>query len=135
MIMILFSLFLVLAFSLSHFLTSSFSFSFLLFSSSLSFILLFSSCFVLFNLVKKNFKTRLFKLTVFSFLVLIIIGLLSGKIRSIGVSNFEIEDLQTLQNIKKKEIAVVQNWFDPFYTDDHVRNWCKENGVAYMGHR
>jgi len=57
-----------------------------------------------------------------------------GKIRSIGVSNFEIEDLQTLQNIKKKEIAVVQNWFDPFYTDDHVRKWCKENGVAYMGH-
>ena len=60
---------------------------------------------------------------------------LLGKIRSIGVSNFEVEDLEALQKIKKKELSVVQNWFDPFYTDDNVRKWCKENNVAYMGHR
>lgn len=58
-----------------------------------------------------------------------------GKIRSIGVSNFELEDLKTLQSMKTKQISVVQNWFDPFYTDDDVRKWCKDNGVAYIGYR
>ena len=58
-----------------------------------------------------------------------------GMVRSIGVSNFELNDLTVLQNIRRKELSVVQNWFDPIYTDDHVRNWCKENNVAYMGHR
>ena len=64
-----------------------------------------------------------------------ILLIIPGKIQSIGVSNFEVDDLIKLQNITQEYLSVVQNMFDPFNTDDAVREWCKKNDVAYMGHR
>ncbi len=58
-----------------------------------------------------------------------------GIIHSIGVSNFELEDLEVIRNISSVELSVVQNWFDPFNRDDAVREWCSKNSVAYMGYR
>ncbi|XP_068743702.1 uncharacterized protein [Montipora capricornis] len=57
-----------------------------------------------------------------------------GKIRSIGVSNFEVEDLQRLLEIAHVHPSVVQNFFDPFSQDSDTRQFCKENNIQYMAH-
>eukprot|EP00794_Sanderia_malayensis_P007782 gene7782-8627_t len=57
-----------------------------------------------------------------------------GKIHSIGVSNFELEDLELLKDISKIKLSAIQNWFDPFNRDDAIREWCRKNDVAYMGY-
>ena len=51
------------------------------------------------------------------------------------MSNFEVSDLEELNRIKTFPISVVQSWFDPFYQDTNIRDWCKEHQVAYMGYR
>ena len=62
-------------------------------------------------------------------------SLLTGKIRSIGVSNFEVPDLQRLLQFAHKPVSVVQNFFDPFYQDRETRNFCTKNSIHYMGYR
>ncbi|XP_022799196.1 uncharacterized protein LOC111337205 isoform X2 [Stylophora pistillata] len=57
-----------------------------------------------------------------------------GKIRSIGVSNFEVEDLKRLLEIAKVRPSIVQNFFDPFNQDRATREFCEQNGIRYMGH-
>ena len=58
-----------------------------------------------------------------------------GKVRSIGVSNFEVSDLQRLWEIAHHKPSVVQNLFDPFIQDLDVRLFCKEHGIVFMGYR
>jgi len=57
-----------------------------------------------------------------------------GKIRSIGVSNFEVEDLQRLLEIANVHPSVVQNFFDPFNQDLVTRQFCEKNNIQYMGY-
>ena len=58
-----------------------------------------------------------------------------GTIRSIGVSNFEVQDLKRLLEISKVHPSVVQNGFDPFNQDRAAREYCHKNRIQYMGHR
>lgn len=57
-----------------------------------------------------------------------------GKIRSLGVSNFEVNDLQELLAAAKIKPAVVQNWMDPFHQDRHTRDFCKTHGIHYQSY-
>ncbi|XP_048580543.1 uncharacterized protein LOC5518642 isoform X3 [Nematostella vectensis] len=57
-----------------------------------------------------------------------------GKIRSIGVSNFEVKDLKKLKDIAKVPPSAIQNFFTPFYQDKATRQYCKENNIKYMGY-
>lgn len=57
-----------------------------------------------------------------------------GKIRSLGVSNFDVVDLKELLNIAKAPVSVVQNWFDPFHQDVNVREFCAKHEIHYMGY-
>jgi len=58
-----------------------------------------------------------------------------GKIRSIGVSNFDLTLLKELKEFAKIQPAVVQNFFTPFYQDKETRQFCKENNIKFMGYR
>ena len=60
---------------------------------------------------------------------------LPGTIRSIGVSNFEVQDVKRLLEISKVHPSVVQNSFDPFNQDRVTREFCERNHIQYMGHR
>eukprot|EP00795_Rhopilema_esculentum_P006655 gene6655-12203_t len=57
-----------------------------------------------------------------------------GKIRSLGVSNFNVPDLKALRKIAKLPVSVVQNWFDPIHQDTVVRKFCKQQNIRYMGY-
>ncbi|CAB4022524.1 Prostaglandin F synthase [Paramuricea clavata] len=57
-----------------------------------------------------------------------------GKIRSLGVSNFDVIDLRELVNFTKLPVSVVQNWFDPFHQDENVREFCGKHRIHYMGY-
>ena len=57
-----------------------------------------------------------------------------GKIRSLGVSNFDLVDLRELLNITNVTVSVVQNWFDPFHQDENVRAFCAKHQIHYMGY-
>jgi diketogulonate reductase-like aldo/keto reductase len=57
-----------------------------------------------------------------------------GDIAAIGVSNFGADDLLELLKFANTRVAVVQNWMDPFRQDKHVREICKEYGIAYMAY-
>jgi diketogulonate reductase-like aldo/keto reductase len=57
-----------------------------------------------------------------------------GKIRGLGVSNFDVVDLKELLNITKVNVSVVQNWFDPFHQDENVRMFCAKHHIHYMGY-
>lgn len=59
----------------------------------------------------------------------------TGKIRSIGVSNFQVEDLERLLEIANVHPSVVQNSFDPFEHDLVTRQFCERNNIQYMAHR
>ncbi|XP_077998374.1 uncharacterized protein LOC144451416 [Glandiceps talaboti] len=56
-----------------------------------------------------------------------------GKIRSIGVSNFEVDQLEELMEIAEVPISVVQNWFDILHLDKDVREFCADHNIQYMG--
>ena len=61
--------------------------------------------------------------------------LIVGRIRSIGVSNFEIQDLKRLLEISTVGPSVLQNFFDPFNQDRTTREFCDRHDIQYMGHR
>ena len=58
-----------------------------------------------------------------------------GVIRSIGVSNFEVQDLRRLLEIASIHPSVVQNPFDVFSQDLETRQFCDKNNIRYTGHR
>ena len=57
-----------------------------------------------------------------------------GVIRSLGVSNFDVNLLRELLKLTEVPVSIVQNWFDPFYQDRVVRQLCSDNRIAYMGY-
>jgi diketogulonate reductase-like aldo/keto reductase len=57
-----------------------------------------------------------------------------GAIRAIGVSNFDLEQLQELEGMANVKVAVVQNWMDPLHQDKGVREFCKMHGITYMAY-
>lgn len=57
-----------------------------------------------------------------------------GKIRSLGVSNFYIQDLEELVKLATVPVSTVQNWFDPFHQDRQVRKFCQEHNIRYIGY-
>ena len=60
---------------------------------------------------------------------------LAGKLRSIGVSNFEVAHLQRLLSFAIKPVSVVQNFFDPFFQDRETREFCARMNIHYIGYR
>lgn len=57
-----------------------------------------------------------------------------GMAKAIGVSNFDIKQLEELDSLANAKIAVVQNWMDPFNQDRLVRAFCSKRGIAYMAY-
>ena len=57
-----------------------------------------------------------------------------GKLRSLGVSNFYLEELQELVELATVPVSAVQNWFDPFHQDKQVRTFCQDHGIRYIGY-
>ena len=57
-----------------------------------------------------------------------------GKLRSLGVSNFDHQDLQELVELATVPVSAVQNWFDPFHQDHSVRKFCTEHDIRYIGY-
>ena len=57
-----------------------------------------------------------------------------GKLRSLGVSNFYLEDLEELVQLATVPVSAVQNWFDPFHQDRKVRKFCHDHGIRYIGY-
>jgi len=58
----------------------------------------------------------------------------SGKLRAIGVSNFDATLLTTALSEVRVKPHVVQNWMDPFHQDREVRKLCKEHDIAYTSY-
>ena len=57
-----------------------------------------------------------------------------GKVRSIGVSNFEsVAELEEVMKLSSKNLSVVQNYMDPFSVPTEVLDFCKEFGIVFMG--
>ncbi|KAL9971353.1 hypothetical protein ACROYT_G023866 [Oculina patagonica] len=57
-----------------------------------------------------------------------------GKLRSLGVSNFDTQDLEELVQLATVPVSAVQNWFDPFHQDRPVRKFCQEHNIRYIGY-
>ena len=56
-----------------------------------------------------------------------------GKLRSLGVSNFDVESLEELVQLATVPVSAVQNWFDPFHQDRVVRKFCEKHGIRFIG--
>ena len=57
-----------------------------------------------------------------------------GLVKNIGVSNFEIEDLQKVQAVATKPIAVNQFETHPYYQRQELFDYCQANGIAVTAH-
>ena len=57
-----------------------------------------------------------------------------GKLRSLGVSNFPIEDMEELVQLATVPVSAVQNWFDPFHQDTTLKASCHAHGIRYIGY-
>ena len=58
----------------------------------------------------------------------------SGKIKAIGVSNFNVEQLKEIDQMSGTKVSVVQNWMDPFHQDAGVRAYAIEHNIVYMAY-
>lgn len=56
------------------------------------------------------------------------------KVRAIGVSNFNKEELQELVAYARIKPSVVQRNSDPFSPDVEIQEYCKQEGIQYMGY-
>ncbi|KAI0396033.1 Aldo/keto reductase [Xylariaceae sp. FL0594] len=54
----------------------------------------------------------------------------AGKARSIGVSNFEVEDLEIILEIAKTKPAINQIEFHPYTQKRDVVNFCRQHNIA-----
>eukprot|EP00794_Sanderia_malayensis_P015359 gene15359-16936_t len=57
-----------------------------------------------------------------------------GKLRSLGVSNFYLSDLEELVSMAEIPVSVLQNWFDPIHQDGIVRKFCAQHNIRFMGY-
>ena len=58
----------------------------------------------------------------------------AGLVANIGVSNFDLAQLQQLQGLSNTRVAAVQNWCDPFHQDRWVRSLAARSGMVYMAY-
>lgn len=56
------------------------------------------------------------------------------KIRAIGVSNFNEEELRELLGSARIKPSVVQRNSDPFSADVEIQAFCQKEGIQYMGY-
>lgn len=57
-----------------------------------------------------------------------------GRVKAIGVSNFDYAQLTELEGMANSKVSVVQNWMDPFNQDKRVRDFCRLHGMTYMAY-
>ena len=57
-----------------------------------------------------------------------------GKVRSIGVSNFGIQDLELLKTVSDVIPAVNQVEFHPLFNHPELKAYCEENGIALQAY-
>lgn len=57
-----------------------------------------------------------------------------GKVKSIGVSNFSIQDLELLKTVSDVIPAVNQVEFHPFFNHPELKAYCEENGIALQAY-
>lgn len=57
-----------------------------------------------------------------------------GKLRSIGVSNFDLRLLMSLAEKGLPNPHVVQNWMDIYHQDKEVRQHCHEHHIIYTAY-
>lgn len=55
-----------------------------------------------------------------------------GKVKSIGLSNFEIPQLKEILNIAEIKPAVLQFEAHPYFTEDEIKEYLKPYDVKYM---
>lgn len=58
----------------------------------------------------------------------------SGKVKSIGVSNFTIQDLETLKAVSDIVPAVNQVEFHPLFNHPELLGYCKKNHIAVQAY-
>lgn len=58
----------------------------------------------------------------------------TGKVRAIGVSNFNVEQLERVVKMGEVKPHVLQSESHPHWTTKGVRNWCRDQGVAFQGY-
>lgn len=59
-----------------------------------------------------------------------------GKLRAIGVSNFDVNHLEAILGHAETQhpVMVIQNWMDPLNTDQLVLEWALEHGAVYTSY-
>lgn len=57
-----------------------------------------------------------------------------GRTKSIGVCNFDIEELKELLGVCRIKPAICQIELHPLNTKKELRKFCKENGIIVMAH-
>ena len=57
-----------------------------------------------------------------------------GKVKSIGVSNFSIQDRELLKTVSDVVPAVNQVEFHPFFNHPELKAYCQENGIALQAY-
>jgi len=57
-----------------------------------------------------------------------------GKIRALGVSNFNQEQLQRLLKIASIKPHVVQTWYDPLHKPNSLVEFCKQNVIQFVAY-
>jgi alcohol dehydrogenase (NADP+) len=57
-----------------------------------------------------------------------------GLVKNIGVSNFEIEDLEQLKKVATKPIAVNQFETHPYYQRQELFDYCQANSIVVTAH-
>ncbi|KAG2121320.1 NADP-dependent oxidoreductase domain-containing protein [Suillus clintonianus] len=60
--------------------------------------------------------------------------LTSGKVRSIGVSNFSIKTLEQLLKTAKVTPAVLQIELHPYLAQNELLQWCKNKGITVVAY-
>jgi len=58
----------------------------------------------------------------------------SGKVRSLGVSNFTVEQLEHLGSVAKVPISVNQVELHPYLPQEKLVEYCKKTGITIMGY-
>lgn len=53
-----------------------------------------------------------------------------GAIRALGVSNFNLKQLQTLYEMAPTKLHVVQDWLDPFHQQGELLEWAAERNIV-----
>jgi len=57
-----------------------------------------------------------------------------GVVQNIGVSNFDLRQIQELISMSNTKVAAIQNWCDPLHQDKQVREFARRHGIIYMAY-